>query len=334
LFNEEKSMKLVKWIGIGILGAAAQIASAAGLPGPLVTPQWLHEHLNEVTVVDIRDDMKTFTAEPKYETDKKTGKKTLVETGGHIAGAISVDFNKIRQERTVDGVKIKAQLPTAEYFTKVMDDFGLNKTDKPIVIVPTGESVDSMDMATRLYFQLRYFGEPRDKLAILNGGVNAWLQAGFPVSTDKAANTKGDWTAGPEDKAILASLQQVKEGLQNGSDQFIDARPTAQFLGIVKKPINKTGGHLPGAKSFPTDAIVKPVGAAHEFMSAEDYKKIFAEFNIQPNAPTVTYCNTGHLASGAWFVAHEIMGNKNSKLYTGSMIEWTNLGNPTVGLPQ
>ncbi len=39
-------MKLVKWIGIGILGAAAQIASAAGLPGPLVTPQWLHEHLN------------------------------------------------------------------------------------------------------------------------------------------------------------------------------------------------------------------------------------------------------------------------------------------------
>lgn len=325
-------MKLVKWIGIGILGAAAQIASAAGLPGPLVTPQWLHEHLNEVTVVDIRDDMKTFTAEPKYETDKKTGKKTLVETGGHIAGAISVDFNKIRQERTVDGVKIKAQLPTAEYFTKVMDDFGLNKTDKPIVIVPTGESVDSMDMATRLYFQLRYFGEPRDKLAILNGGVNAWLQAGFPVSTDKAANAKGDWTAGPEDKAILASLQQVKEGLQNGSDQFIDARPTAQFLGIVKKPINKTGGHLPGAKSFPTDAIVKPVGAAHEFMSAEDYKKIFAEFNIQPNAPTVTYCNTGHLASGAWFVAHEIMGNKNSKLYTGSMIEWTNLGNPTVGL--
>ncbi len=327
-------MKLVKWIGIGILGAAAQIASAAGLPGPLVTPQWLHEHLNEVTVVDIRDDMKTFTAEPKYETDKKTGKKTLVETGGHIAGAISVDFNKIRQERTVDGVKIKAQLPTAEYFTKVMDDFGLNKTDKPIVIVPTGESVDSMDMATRLYFQLRYFGEPRDKLAILNGGVNAWLQAGFPVSTDKAANAKGDWTAGPEDKAILASLQQVKEGLQNGSDQFIDARPTAQFLGIVKKPINKTGGHLPGAKSFPTDAIVKPVGAAHEFMSAEDYKKIFAEFNIQPNAPTVTYCNTGHLASGAWFVAHEIMGNKNSKPYTGSMIEWTNLGNPTVGLPQ
>ena len=69
------------------------------------------------------------------------------------------------------------------------------------------------------------------------------------------------------------------------------------------------------------------------FMSAADYKKIFHDFNISDTAPTTTYCNTGHLASGAWFVVHEILGNKNSKLYAGSMNEWTNLGNPTVGLP-
>lgn len=96
--------------------------------------------------------------------------------------------------------------------------------------------------------------------------------------------------------------------------------------------MNKSAGHLAGARSFPTDAIIKPVGAAYEFMSAEDYKKIYAQLNLQPNAATVTYCNTGHLASGAWFVAHEIMGNKNSRLYAGSMIEWTNLGNPTSGM--
>jgi len=325
-------MKFVQWISAGVLGAAAQLALAAGLPGPLVTPQWLHEHLNEVTIVDVRDDLKAYSAEPKFEVDKKTGKKTLVETGGHIAGATLVDFGKIRQERTVDGVKIKAQLPTADYFTKVMDDSGLNKLDKPVVIVSTGESVDAMDMATRLYFQLRYFGEPRDKLAILNGGMNAYLQAGFPVSTDKPAAAKGNWVATGEDKNILATMQQVKEGLQAGNVQFVDARPTNQYLGIVKKPVNKTGGHLAGARSFPTEVITKPAGAAHEFMSADEYKKILANFNVKPDAPSVAYCNTGHLASGAWFVQHEILGNSNSKLYAGSMTEWTNLGNPTVGL--
>jgi len=325
-------MKLMKWVGASVITtAAAHAAGAVTLPGPLVTAQWLKDHQNEVAVVDIRDDMKTFTAEPKFDVNKETGKKTLVETGGHIAGAISVDFGKIREERTVDGVKIKAQLPTAEHFQKVMDDFGLNKTGKPLVIVSTGETVDSMDMATRLYFQLRYFGEAHDKMAILNGGVNAWIQDGYPVSTDKATATKGDWAATGEDKSILASMEQVKEGLRNGSDEFIDARPTAQFLSIVKAPVDKAAGHLAGARSFPTDAIVKPVGAAREFMSAEEYKKIYAQLNINPSAHNVSYCNTGHLASGAWFVSNEIMGNKNSKLYAGSMTEWTNLGNPTVG---
>ena len=151
------------------------------------------------------------------------------------------------------------------------------------------------------------------------------------MSTDKAATTKGDWVATGEDKSILASMEQVKEGLCNGSDQFIDARPTAQFLSIVKAPVDKAAGHLAGARSFPTDAIVKPVGAAREFMSAEDYKKIYAQLNINPSAPTVAYCNTGHLASGAWFVSNEILGNKNTRLYAGSMTEWGNLGNPTVG---
>src|SRR3569623_1839668 len=189
------TMKLVKWISAGVLGAAAQFALAAGLPGPLVTPQWLHEHLNEVTIVDVRDDLKAYSAEPKFEVDKKTGKKTLAETGGHIPGAVLVDFGKIRQERTVDGVKIKAQLPTADYFTKAMDDSGLNKIDKP---------------------------------AILNGGMNAYLQAGFPVSTDKPSAAKGNWVATGEDKNILATMQDVKAGLHAGNIQFVDARQTSQ----------------------------------------------------------------------------------------------------------
>lgn len=325
-------MKPVQWISAAVLGAAAQLALAAGLPGPLVTPQWLHAHLNEVTIVDVRDNLKAYSTKPEFEVDKKTGKKTLVETGGHIPGAVLVDFGKIRQERTVDGVKIKSQLPTAEHFTKVMSDSGLNKIDKPVVIVSTGESVDAMDMATRLYFQLRYFGEPRDKLAILNGGMNAYLQAGFPVSTDKPSAAKGNWAATGEDKSILATLQQVKEGLQAGNVQFVDARPTNQYLGIAKKPVVKTAGHLKGAQSFPAEVITKPAGAAHEFMSADEYKKILAHFNVKPDAPSISYCNTGHLASGTWFVQHEILGNSNSKLYTGSMTEWTNLGNPTVSL--
>lgn len=321
-------MKAVKIIGAAIVGSAAQLASAGTLPGPLVDAQWLHAHLGDVTVLDIRDEPKTFTMAPKYETDK-AGVKKLVEVNGHIPGALSVAFGKIRENKTEDGKVIKAQMPTAEDFTKVMDGAGLS-SGKPIVIVSPGDSVDAMDMATRLYFQLRYFGVPENDIAVLNGGVASWTQAGYDVATDAAPTAAGNWTAGKIDGSILAELDEVKKGAHAGSVQFIDARPTAQYLGYVTKPVNKSGGHLPGAKSLPTDAIVRHVGAAAEFLDARGYQKVYADYGIEPKAATVTYCNTGHLASGAWFVTHEILRNHDSKLYAGSMIEWTNLGNPTV----
>ena len=325
-------MKLVKHlIAAGIAGTVAQFAAAAGVPAPLVSPQWLKAHLSDVTVVDVREGTKGFTAQPELGKDKK-GHTVVKMTGGHVPGAIAVDFDKIRQNKVEDGKTIKAQLPTAEYFAKVLDSSGLNKSDKPIVIVPTGQTVDTMDMATRLYFQLRYFGEPAAKVAILNGGVNAWILAGNEVSTAPAPSATGDWTASREDKSILATIDEVKQGVHQGSTQFIDARPTPQYLGIVTKPVNKSGGHLPGAKSFPTDAIVRDIDGATQFMTRADYERIFRAYDISTHAPTVTYCNTGHLASGAWFVSHEILRNPHAKLYAGSMIEWTNLGNPTVGL--
>lgn len=37
----------------------------------------------------------------------------------------------------------------------------------------------------------------------------------------------------------------------------------------------------------------------------------------------IEFCNTGHLASNGWFVSHELLGNKEAKLYDGSMVEWT-----------
>jgi thiosulfate/3-mercaptopyruvate sulfurtransferase len=37
----------------------------------------------------------------------------------------------------------------------------------------------------------------------------------------------------------------------------------------------------------------------------------------------VSYCNTGHWASTNWFVLSEMLGRKDVRLYSGSMVEWT-----------
>lgn len=62
------------------LGALA--AHAAGLPGPLVDTAWLAANLDKVQVVDVRGNVKSFTANPEFDTDVKSGNKSLTEVGG------------------------------------------------------------------------------------------------------------------------------------------------------------------------------------------------------------------------------------------------------------
>jgi thiosulfate/3-mercaptopyruvate sulfurtransferase len=59
------------------------------------------------------------------------------------------------------------------------------------------------------------------------------------------------------------------------------------------------------------------------FPSVEELSKLYQAMHLQDAAPSIAYCNSGHLASGGWFIQHELLGNKNVKLYDGSMHEWT-----------
>lgn len=319
---------LLHWaLSIGLVMLAVPMAHAASrLPGPLVTPAWLNAHLADVTVLDILATPAEFTTAPRYGKAGKDGVAPLVAAGGHIPGARPVAFGDIRAPRQIDGRKIDAMLPSGARFQNVMRAAGVDG-GRPIVITATGGDVGTLDMATRLYWTLKTYGTT--DIAILNGGNAAWLQAGFKVETQPAAKKVGNWTAKPADLRWFASSADVVKAQASGT-QLVDARSTPQFLGITKKPVISEFGHIGGARSFPTDAIVRPQGAASYFLTSAQYAKLLPELGIDAAKPTTTYCNTGHLASGAWFVMSEIMGNADVRLYDGSMLEWTKEGHPTV----
>ncbi len=317
-------------LGAALMAGGASRASGAPLAGPMVDAQWLHAHLDQVTVLTVADGDQTAL----YSKPPRLGPgRSVQQVGGHVPGSLLVDFESIRQSRVEDGHQLVALMPDAGFFTDAMDKAGLPASGRPIVVVMLGDGVAAADMAARLYFQLRYFGVPRGEVALLNGGTAAWLHAGYAVSTAPAPTARGDWKAGAPDASLLATLDQVRSALTLHTAQFIDARPTPQYLGLQQAPIDTAAGHLPGAKSFPTDAIVAERDGVTLFLAERDYRWMFASYSISATAPTITYCNTGQFAAGAWFVAREILGNRNASMYANSMNEWTHLGNPTVGLP-
>lgn len=306
-----------------LLLALTGTAAAIELPGPLVSPAWLHAHQGEVNILAVREDAKSFTAAPELRMGS-TGRE-LVRIGGHIRGALLLDFSLARTAVQAGGQETGWMLPGRAAFEELMRAAGV-RGDRPVIIVSPGLADSDLDMAARVYWSLKVHGA--QDIAILDGGASAWLAAGLPFSRGPVPRERGDWSAGTERAALRADSAAVAAGER----QVVDARPLPFFVGLERKPVVLQAGHIPGAVNFPPDVRgVSRDGSVH-FLSAAQYRAIFAQLGLDAEAPTITYCNTGQLAAGAWFVFSEILGNPQVSLYDGSMHAWTQEGRPVIGL--
>lgn len=318
----------MKNIVIGfVLLAASVTAQAANVPGPLVDSDWLANNLKNVVILDVRKDTRSFTGKPVIKVDRKTGKMKVVRVGGHIPGAVLVDYGKIRSKKTEGGIVLVKMLPGKKAMENLIQAHGVN-AGSAIVIVSKGESNDDMTGATRLYWQLKYYGH--DNMAVLDGGVAQWLMDGHKVSISRSNPSRGNWKATAERNGILATSEDVARAVRDKSVQLVDNRPLNQYLGATyKKSYVYAPGHIPGAKSFPDELLTRP-GVPAKFNAAKDLTSLSRAMGIDPNKPSIAYCNSGHLATGGWFYMSEVMGNRNVKMYDGSMHQWTREKRPTV----
>ena len=328
-----RTKRFIAWTTFAIaMGLSTVSAYAVNLPGPLVDSQWLHAHLDDVTIIDVRADPKTFTTPPVYENEEG-GQRRLIRVGGHIKGSHLVSFIDIRVAREINGRQIGFMRPSAFEFQNLMQYVGVDGS-KPIVVVspsetngPLDEGTSSIDMAARLYWTLKTFGT--QNIALLNGGVAGWLQSGYDVETAPPDFMPGDWAARKPDLQWSADTAVVASAIKDGV-QLLDARQIPQFLGIIKPGVVPEYGHIPGAHAFPTDAITRQDGIAIYYLSKDGYHKVLPQLGISTTKPTITYCNTGHYAAGAWFVMDEIVGVTHTRLYDGSMLEWTTEEHPVI----
>jgi thiosulfate/3-mercaptopyruvate sulfurtransferase len=308
-------------LGATLLCLGLNFTYAASLPGPLVDAAWLADHLDQVQVVDVRSNVKSYTAPPEFDTDAKTGKKTLSEVGGHIAGSRLIDMKTMRTERQVGALKVKYMIPAQADFEKAVRGAGV-AAGKPMVLVPVGSDVTDVDDALRVYWQLKVYGE--DNIAVLDGGMANWLAEGRAVSTDAAPVQAGNWSATADRSGqYFAGSEDVAKAIAGHSATLVDSRDAKQFNGLTKRDYVGAYGHLDGAKLYPTDLMLKTAGGAVKFMSPATYSALLSAQGIDPKAPAITYCNSGHLSSGPWFLMSEVLGNRQTRLYDGSLHEWT-----------
>lgn len=283
--------------------AFASQAMALDVPGPLVSTEWLSKNQNDVRILDVRNDPTSF------------------KEGGHIIGAVPVDFKKLRETAMEDGQSVADMSVGGDAFQAVMREAGVS-ADQPVVLTHRSRGADDVGYAAYLYWQLKRHGH--DNVAILDGGTSKWIAESREVWGEDETVEPGNFVSGAAHADILTDTSAVKSMQQSKSGNLLDARLFEYYIGLDKRPAVPKEGHIPGALSFPFNANIQPDGT---FRSADKLGAAVGAVGLKPDKPAVTYCNTGHVAAIAWFVLHELLRYPDVKLYDGSMLAWTLHGN-------
>lgn len=281
-----------------LIGLAPAAQAERLTEAPLVDAAWLAEHLNakDMVIVDVRDSVDGVSA---YDA-------------GHVPGAISAPYTAYGWRQKVDGVP--GMLPPVEMIATRIGALGIDN-DTQVVILSEGANSTEFGKATRVYWTLRVLGH--DAVTILDGGYRAWLAAGNPTVTPATPPQPATFIAKFQPQ-LVATTDQVRAAIGQGVN-LVDGRSEAQYRGLEKSPVARIPGTLPGAVSLPHSGVYD--GTA--FAGHDAVARLATLAGVKETQPTITFCNTGHWASIAWFALSEVEKQPNVAMYDGSMADWT-----------
>ncbi len=274
-----------------IFFAASATAWAAQ---PLLTPAELQSRLGDpgLRVIDIRD-AKSYAAQ-------------------HIPGAVNAPYGRWRGPASNPG-----KLPELKKLTGLVQSLGLT-AGTHAVVVSSGADATDFGASARVYWTLKVL--ELKQLSILNGGVKAWTQSGLPLDSAAVKVAASNYT--PKlDTSLIATREQLSRQIGSGNLSLVDARPAAFFHGDTRHPAATVPGTLKGAVNLEYTQWFAPGSAT--FVAPGEARKIAAAAALNPQEETVSFCNTGHWAAINWFALSEVLGQKQVKLYPGSMVDWT-----------
>jgi thiosulfate/3-mercaptopyruvate sulfurtransferase len=243
------------------------------------------------------------------------------DDGTYLPGAVAAPYAEWRGPAENPGA-----LPELAQLHDVLRRIGI-EADTPVVVVHGGANATDFGTAARVYWTLKSLGV--EDLAILNGGVAGWQEAGLPVSAEPGAVESTDWTPELSDEWRVTSgeLQELVDAGEVAN--LVDARPPGFFEGLLWHDAAASPGTLPGSGNLTYEVWFD----GDDFVSPDRARQI-AEESGQTEAPlTVSFCNTGHWAAINWFALSELAGVENTRLYAESMVEWSQAGAPMMNQP-
>lgn len=230
----------------------------------------------------------------------------------HIPYAVYANLDKDLSS-PVTPVSGRHPLPDAERFAQFLSRCGWQAGMAVVAYDDMGGA-----FAARLWWLMKYFGQSQTML--LDGGLAAWLSAGFATASGEAdmsvaATTPVPMQAHPE---MVMTASEIESRLGKQEILLVDARAAERFRGDVE-PLDAVAGHVPGARNLPFHENLTGAG---QFRRPQEIRQRWQQLQGDMCADKLVHmCGSGVTACFNQFAA-ELAGIQGSKLYAGSWSEW------------
>ncbi|HEX7904549.1 MAG TPA: sulfurtransferase [Chitinophagaceae bacterium] len=250
--------------------------------------------------------------------DAKT-KYTQQHLKGTLFANLNTDLAHIMPDAANGG---RHPLPGPDQFAAVLTRLGITPTTHVILY----DDKNGSNAAARLWWMLRSIGHK--KVQVINGGLNAAIAAGFPVSSNEEQALITEPYGEVNWELPLSSIQEVENVAANSDFLIIDVRDKERYNG-EKEPIDLVAGHIPGAVNIP---FAKNLDSKGFFLPPAELKRLYEDAMEHRTAENViVHCGSGVTACHT-LLAMDYAGMLIPKLYVGSWSEWSRNNKPMATL--
>jgi thiosulfate/3-mercaptopyruvate sulfurtransferase len=265
---------------------------------PLVSPAWLQSRLQQPGVVLFDATLPPVGVSPAPDVRARY-------LAQHIPGALYFDIEEFSDHSTT----LPHMLPSPAEFAAKASALGIDSSAEIVIYEQAG-----VFSAPRAWWMFRTMGV--QKVSLLDGGLDAWIQAGLTTSSGPEHRTPAHFQANFNPEAVL-HYDQLQQSIANKA-QILDARSAARFSGAAPEPRpGLSSGHMPGATSLPFTELVEN----GKLLPPDRLKQILTAKGIDLDQPITTTCGSG-VTAAVLALGLEIAGAKQVQLYDGSWAEY------------
>lgn len=269
------------------------------ISSPIVSVEWLHNHLNQPNLVLLNATI------PKVIGNDLDLNNTQIP---------SARFFDLKNKFSDVSAPFPTTFPSEKQFTLEVQQLGIQKNSAIVVYDEKG-----IYSSPRAWWLFKSYGF--NNVAVLNGGFPAWKKAGFQTEIKQdyhGENGNFEATIQPQ---YMKFFEDVKRESQDKNHLIIDARSEGRFQAIEAEPrVGLRSGHIPNSINLPFENLINEQGL---LKSEVELKQLFQPI-VESNQAITFSCGSG-ITACVLALGAKLAGCNNLSVYDGSWTEWGSL---------